>query len=247
MPVTALFAIIGGLALAGVPGLSGGAPKVMVLEAASAVPLLTPILLASAVITAIYVFRFLYLIFFRAVPKGCSSGDDAPLPMLVAMGSAALTTIEIGIFPSLLTDLLAGGGPWVSQQTGAGIDQQISSRGGTMGHPFALRQLIESGGILITAALPILLLRPLRMPGQGWEADVDRLYSAMGRVITWISADPLSHGAQRDQQENQLARHASENGIRQSGCCMPYSMEDFCPPISGHSRIQQRYRGTKNL
>ncbi|WP_211530692.1 proton-conducting transporter transmembrane domain-containing protein [Methanocalculus chunghsingensis] len=174
MPVTALFAIIGGLGLAGLPGFSGGATKGMVLEAASAVPFLTPILLISAVITTIYVFRFLYFIFFRVAPGECSSGD-APLPMLVAMGGAALITVAIGAFPNLLTDLLPGG---------------------TVAHPFAVSHLIESGGILITALILILLLRPLRRPGEGWETDIDRLYIAVGRGITWISAEPLSHGAE---------------------------------------------------
>ncbi|MCP1714386.1 multicomponent Na+:H+ antiporter subunit D [Methanocalculus alkaliphilus] len=174
MPLTALFAIIGGLGLAGVPGFSGGATKGMILEAATAVPFLTPLLLVTAVITAIYVFRFLYLIFFRAAPKESPSGD-APVPMLCAMGGAALLTVVIGVFPTILTDHLPGG---------------------TMAHPFALSHLGASLGILATAGLLILLIRPLRMPGQGWEGDIDRLYMAMGRGITWLSAEPLTHGAE---------------------------------------------------
>jgi multicomponent Na+:H+ antiporter subunit D len=178
MPVTALCAIIGGLSLAGLPGLNGAMSKGMVIEAAGAVPYLSPLLLASSVITVLYVYRFLYLGFFRPVPgPGAREGlspRDPPIAMVVAMGVLALLCIVIGLFPGILTDLLPGG---------------------TNAHPFALAGLAESAAIFAVAGVLLFAVRPLRRPWSGATIDIDALYIQAGRAVTWFSAVPLVHSA----------------------------------------------------
>lgn len=173
MPVTTLCAVIGGLSLAGLPGLNGAMSKGMVIEAAGVVPYLSPLLLVSAVITVLYVYRFLYLGFFRPA-AGTREGilpKDPSVPMMVAMGVAALLCIAIGLFPEILTDLLPGG-------TGA--------------HPFAPAYLLESAVIFAAAGALLLVVRPLRRPRPGVTTDIDALYIRAGRAVAWFSANPLT-------------------------------------------------------
>ncbi len=176
MPKTTVCAVIGGLALAGVPGLNGAVSKGMVIEAAGAVPYLAPLLMASAVITVIYVFRLLYLGFFRPV-SGTKEGrlpEDAPTLMMIAMAATALLCIVIGLFPTLLTSLLPGM---------------------TAAHPFAPSHLLESALIFAGAGVLLLIIRPLRKPWHGFERDIDSLYIRAGRLVAWIAKNPLVHGA----------------------------------------------------
>jgi multicomponent Na+:H+ antiporter subunit D len=177
MPKTTLCAVIGGLALAGLPGLNGAVSKGMVIEAAGSVPYLSMILIVSAVITVIYVSRLLYFVFFRPAvgrEKGTLS-EDAPTPMFIAMGIVALLCLVIGLFPDLLTDLLPGG---------------------THAHPFSPSHLLESGAIFAAAGILLFLIRPLHRPSHGIEIDIDTLYIASGRAVTWFAADPLLRGAE---------------------------------------------------
>jgi len=190
MPVTTLCAVIGSLSLAGLPGLNGAMSKGMAIEAAGAVPYLSPLLLVSSVITVLYVYRFLYLGFFRPAP-GVREGPplrDPPVPMMVAMGVTALLCIVLGLFPGILTDLLPGG-------TGA--------------HPFALAGLIESVAIFAVAGVLLLAVRPLRQPWPGATIDIDVLYIGAGRAVTWFSAVPLMHIA-----------GAIDHGIERATVCL---------------------------
>ncbi len=176
MPATTLCAVIGGLSLAGLPGLNGAVSKGMAIEAAGAVPYLSSILLISAVITVLYVFRFLYLGFFRPA-VGTREGllpKDPPAPMLVAMGATALLCLATGLFPHLLTDLLPGG---------------------TAAHAFASSHLLESAAIFAAAGALLLVIRPLRIPWRGVETDIDSLYIRAGKAVIWVSANPLVHTA----------------------------------------------------
>ncbi|HDR73730.1 MAG TPA: hypothetical protein ENN85_07455 [Methanoculleus sp.] len=176
MPLTAICAVIGGLALAGLPGLNGAVSKGMVIEAAAGVPYLAEALLLAAVITVIYVSRLLYRVFFRPAPEGGRGAvpRDPPAPMLAGMALATILCIAIGIVPDLLTDLLPGG---------------------THAHPFSPAHLVESAAIFLAAGALILILRSLRYSGRGWGADIDRLYIAAGRGVAWFSAGPMVQAA----------------------------------------------------
>lgn len=171
MPLTTLLAVIGGLSLAGLPGLNGAVSKGMVIDAAHDMQFLALILLASAVITVIYVVRFLYLVFFRKSESDETPSSDAPVIMLIPMGILALLCIIIGLFPDLLTGLLPGG---------------------SAAHPFSPSHLTESAAIFAVAGVLLLLLPPLRNPWRRNRVDIDLLYIRAGQGVTWFSAHPLS-------------------------------------------------------
>lgn len=176
MPLTGIAAVFGGLALAGVPGLNGSVSKGMIIEAGADVPYLAPLLLFAAVITVIYVSRFLWFVFFRKAPDnlGIRKEREAPVPMLVAMGIAAILCILIGLFPDLLVSHLPGG---------------------SVAHPFSQTHLVESGAVLLAAGIVLLIAKPLRSPGMVYETDIDRAYCAAGRALVWTVKNPLSSGA----------------------------------------------------
>jgi len=177
MPLTAITAVVGGLALAGVPGLSGSVSKGMVIGAATEVPYLAPLLLFAAVVTVLYTSRFLWFVFFRKAPDnlGVRVEREAPVAMLAAMGIAAGFCILIGLFPDLLVSHLPGG---------------------SVAHPFSRTHLVESGAVLLAAGIVLLIAKPLRSPsGMVCETDIDRAYCAAGRAVAWTVKNPLSSGA----------------------------------------------------
>lgn len=172
MPLTAVAAVIGGFALAGIPGLNGSASKGMVIKAGAGIPYLTPLLLIVAVITLLYVMRFLYFVFFRPAPDGRDGNSDgeAPMAMLAAMAVTAGSCLIFGLFPDFLTTFLPGG---------------------TSAHPFSPVQLAESAAVILIAIFLIILIRPLRSPGWSFEKDVDRFYCAVGKAVVWFARYPL--------------------------------------------------------
>lgn len=173
MPFTAIAAVIGGFALAGVPGLNGSVSKGMVIEAAAGIPYLDALLLITAVVTVLYVVRLLWFVFFRPAPDSLRERGpgEAPVAMLAAMAIAAGCCLLIGLFPDLLTSLLPAG---------------------TQAHPFSPAHLAESAAVLLAAGFLLLLVRPLRVPGLAVEADIDRVYCAAGRALLWFARTPLS-------------------------------------------------------
>jgi len=173
MPLTAIAAVIGGFALAGVPGLNGSVSKGMVIEAVAGLPYLAPLLLIVAVITVLYVVRFLYFIFFRTAPASLRviDLDEAPVAMLAAMTVAAGCCLLFGLFPDLLAAHLPGR---------------------MHAHPFSFAHLAESAAVLLAAMLLLLLVRPLRCPGWSFEKDLDRIYCAAGHALFWFAISPLS-------------------------------------------------------
>ncbi len=173
MPLTAVAAVIGGFALAGLPGLNGSVSKAMVIEAAAGIPYLALLLIIAAVITVLYVVRLLYFVFIRTAPASLHERgpDEAPVAMLAAMTVAAGCCLLFGLFPDLLTALLPGG---------------------TYAHPFSRAYLAESAAVFLAAGLLLLLVRPLRFPGWSFEADIDRVYCAAGHALAWFATYPLS-------------------------------------------------------
>jgi len=173
MPFTAIAAVIGGFALAGVPGLNGSVSKGMVIEAVAGIPYLDALLLIAAVITVLYVVRLLWFVFFRPAPDSLRERGpgEAPVAMLAAMAIAAGFCLLIGLFPGLLTTLLPAG---------------------TQAHPFSPAHLAESAAVLLAAGALLLLVRPLRVPGLAFEADIDRIYCTAGRALLWFARTPLA-------------------------------------------------------
>jgi len=173
MPLTAIAAVIGGFALAGVPGLNGSVSKGMVIGAAAGTPYLDALLLGAGVVTVLYVVRLLWFVFFRPAPDSLQERGqrEAPVAMLAAMAVAAGCCLLIGLFPDLLTSYLPGG---------------------THAHPFSPAHLTESAGVFLAAGFLLLAVRPLRSPGWAFETDIDRIYCSAGHALVWFAGTPLS-------------------------------------------------------
>ncbi|MEM9058558.1 MAG: proton-conducting transporter membrane subunit, partial [Pseudomonadota bacterium] len=120
MPVTALCAVIGGLAISGVPLFAGFAAFPMLLEAASGSgrAVVYFLLLLTAVGVWLHAgLRYPWLVFFRTrtgpAPQGAS--EEAPWNMRLAMVLFAALSVGVGVYPDLLYRHLpyaVGDGPY---------------------------------------------------------------------------------------------------------------------------------------
>ena len=107
MPLTCAFAIVGALAIAAAPFVSGFTSKMMILKAAKLEHLFWPWLgleLASAGVVFHAGVKFIYAVFFGH-DRGLQP-KEAPQPMLIAMGICAAVSIYIGCFPSVFYSIL---------------------------------------------------------------------------------------------------------------------------------------------
>ncbi|MDN7024098.1 Na(+)/H(+) antiporter subunit D [Methanoculleus sp. FWC-SCC1] len=170
MPITAAFCIIGAAAAAGIPGLNGFVSKGMVTEAAHAAHLdpLSLVLAGSSLITLVYMARLIYYTFFAR--NDAISAEEAPFPMLAAMGGTAAACIIIGVFPGLLLAVL----PFAEHYD-----------------PFSLGHLLESGAVILGAAVLFVLGRRALAPRTWVLSDVDILYRRAGTGFVWFCQTPL--------------------------------------------------------
>ncbi|RMF19428.1 MAG: Na(+)/H(+) antiporter subunit D [Candidatus Dadabacteria bacterium] len=107
MPLTAMFCIVGSLSIAGFPLFSGFISKSMVIDAASNAGLLIPwmvLVFASAGVMDHSGIKVPFFAFF-AHDQG-HRVDEAPRPMLIAMGITAFLCLAIGVWPQALYAIL---------------------------------------------------------------------------------------------------------------------------------------------
>jgi proton-translocating NADH-quinone oxidoreductase chain L len=110
MPLTAAVFVIGGLALAGFPGLAGFFSKDLILEgvAGAGMPLVLVLLLGASLVTALYVGRVLVVVLFGKPGPDADHAHvhEAPpsmaVPLLALALPAALAGLAGGPFASLL-------------------------------------------------------------------------------------------------------------------------------------------------
>lgn len=109
MPRTCFFAIVGALSIAAFPLTSGFVSKSIVILAAEKMHLFLPWLVlefASATVFLHAGLKYPYFTFFNRSFIGEQEVKEAPSFMLIAMGVMTFFAIFIGIYPSLLYDLL---------------------------------------------------------------------------------------------------------------------------------------------
>ena len=110
MPMTLVFALIGALAIAAAPFLSGFTTKMLVLKAAKLEHLFWPWIgleLASVGVVFHAGVKFIYYVFFGK-DQGLKP-KEAPALMLIPMGVCAAISIYIGCFPSYFYTILPFG------------------------------------------------------------------------------------------------------------------------------------------
>ena len=115
LPITAVTAVIGGLAIMGIPPTNGFMAEWMLFFGALQTALsqdsmirlvIFGLAMATTVLTAAYILWMLKSIFFGKPPEGMENVREGSLYMTAPMMALALLTIIIGIYPEMLTSTI---------------------------------------------------------------------------------------------------------------------------------------------
>jgi multicomponent Na+:H+ antiporter subunit D len=107
MKYTTVFFIIGLLAVAGIPPLSGFASKFLIYESIFQLnPILAIIAILSSILLLAIFIKVLYATFLGPALPEYAEVVEAPRSMLLAMGVLSVLVILIGLFPNLFIDTL---------------------------------------------------------------------------------------------------------------------------------------------
>ena len=139
LPITATTAMIGALAIMGIPPTNGfmaewmlflGALQTAVEEGSIARMVVFALAMVATVITASYILWSIKRIFYGRVREGLEHVKEASYYMLAPMMFLAILTITIGIYPEIFTSVIV---PYMEQVLGKSIEvieHAISSIGG---------------------------------------------------------------------------------------------------------------------
>ncbi len=171
MPLTAVFTIIGGIAISGFPLTSGFVSKSMIIAGAGdnhQLLLMLMLILASVGTFLSVGIKLPYFIFFGE-DKGVEA-NDPPLNMLIGMGIAAFFCFFIGIYPDWLYDKL----PFAVTY-----------------HPYSQYHLSETMQLLGFTALGFYVLRKLMQPKDKLNLDLDWFYRKAIDKVMALLRNPL--------------------------------------------------------
>jgi len=167
MPVTAICAIIGALAIAAFPLASGFVSKSMIIDAAAKQHLAAPwiLLMAASAGAVLHAgLRLPWLVFFAAPTAPVAANvADPPQHMRIAMVLAAVLSIAAGIVPDGLYALLAHQVPYV---------------------PYSPSHVLVQLQLLGFAALVFYFARDFLKPQPGVTLDIDWFYRRPG---AWLA------------------------------------------------------------
>jgi len=138
MPITAVTFIIGALALAGIPPLSGFFSKDEIFVAVSdgLNPIFLILLLVTSVISALYMARAVRLVFFGQQTEESRHAHESPIQMTGPLVVFAAITLVLGFTALDLSDNFGGFGAFVYDHAP---------------HPFEFNPLLAFGGIVLAA------------------------------------------------------------------------------------------------
>ena len=105
MPLTLIFMLIGGASIAAMPLMSGFVAKSYIMKAAADLEWVYLALMAGSVGAILHTAVRIPFVTFFGTDRGFKA-KEAPLPMLVGMGLAAIACVAIGIYPELLISVL---------------------------------------------------------------------------------------------------------------------------------------------
>ncbi len=174
MPLTMGLCIVGALSISAFPGTLGFVTKGLIIDAAGEAHMFwiwLTLLFASAGVLEHAGIKIPFFTFF-AHDSG-KRPKEAPLPMLIAMGIAAVLCIGIGVYPDPLYALMP------DREAIAGY------------HPYTAYHLVEQLQLLLWAVLAFAVLMlvkwyPPEVPST--NLDTDWLYRVPGRAfIGWVS------------------------------------------------------------
>lgn len=105
-PKVGIMLLIGGLAMAGLPPLSGFQSKLMIVQAIlnSGFPELAILAIIVSIATFVVFVKTFYIMFLRPKPKGLKVLDkEIPKAMVFAMGILLILVIAFGVYPDIVT------------------------------------------------------------------------------------------------------------------------------------------------
>ncbi|WP_458455350.1 energy conserving hydrogenase EhbF [Methanobrevibacter sp.] len=106
-PKVSLMLLIGGLAMAGVPPLSGFQSKLMLVQASlnCGFPEISILAIVVSIATFVVFVKTFYVMFLRPKPKDLEvEGKEVPRTMIFAMGVLLIIIIALGLFPDVVTN-----------------------------------------------------------------------------------------------------------------------------------------------
>jgi len=171
MPWTVALYMIGAFAISAFPFFSGFVSKSMIIAAAAGDSHATAALLLMVASSGTFLHTGLKLPYYMFFGK--DSGlrpKEPPINMLLAMGIAAFFCIGIGIFPSLLYDML----PYV-------VDFE----------PYTGLHITESLGLLMFTLLAFVLLLKYLDPENTISLDTDWFYRRGATAFMWLANKPV--------------------------------------------------------
>jgi multicomponent Na+:H+ antiporter subunit D len=177
MPLTFIFMLIGGLAVSGLPLMSGFVSKSMIITAAFEAHLLWAgfaLILVSAGTFLAAGLRLPYLLFFGT--NNCSEetwekAQDPSWNMTLAMAIGGFLCIFIGCYLPFLYNMLP--------------NTEIAY------HPYGAYHLSETLQIMAFTGLAFFCLRKYVMPKNTISLDLDWFYRKGGRAFLWTVKNPL--------------------------------------------------------
>lgn len=173
MPITMITCIIAAFSISGVPGFNGYVSKGMVIHAAEleGMHILALVLIAGSVGTFLSFLKLTYFTFIRKNDE--LEAQEAPWPMLIAMGSVAFLCVALGIYPQALYGIL----PYA--------ETAFHYHAYTFGHTIGTVELL-----MVTAG-GFFLLQGVFSPHERITYDLDHLYRKAGRGFIWLCEQPL--------------------------------------------------------
>ena len=106
-PKVGIMLLIGGLAMAGVPPLSGFQSKIMLVQASLSCgyPEISILAIMVSIATFVVFVKTFYAMFLRPKPRDLEiSNKQVPRTMIFAMGILLIIIILLGIFPDFVTN-----------------------------------------------------------------------------------------------------------------------------------------------
>jgi NADH-quinone oxidoreductase subunit L len=185
MKVTAVTFIVGALALAGVPGLSGAFSKELVLDAVAAKGLWIPyaLLMVGVGLTALYMGRAVVRAFFGPPSEAAAHAHEAPLSMLVPVAVLAVPALGAGFLGGGLGRLI--GVEYAFHLSPTGIAAMALSLGG-----LGLAWASTRGGV--AAAFSAQLTASIDRVAQGawvdraWQAGFYKAFLPVAQLASWF-------------------------------------------------------------
>ena len=109
-PKVSIMLLIGGLAMAGVPPLSGFQSKLMLVQASLSCgyPELSILAIMTSIATFVVFVKTYYSMFLKPKPNDLKVDKEVPKAMIFAMGILLIIIVLLGIFPDVVTNGISG-------------------------------------------------------------------------------------------------------------------------------------------